>query len=232
MPEDKKSAPAVALTCGDPSGIGPEVAVQACLDDRVRAACAPVLFWPRGLPPAGIEVATVEHGGSDAGAALASLEAALGAVTAGSCRALVTAPVSKARMAALVPGFRGHTDWLAQRAGLRPSDLVMIFSGRRVRTACVMRHVPIRDLASLLDSGDVAWAALLLWAHLRFDLEIAAPRLAVCGLNPHASDGGLVGNEEADIVAPAVDRVRRAIAAMGEAPLIDGPLAADSSFRA
>jgi 4-hydroxythreonine-4-phosphate dehydrogenase len=110
-------------------------------------------------------------------------------------------------------------------------DVVMIFSGPRVRTACVTRHLPLAEVPGSLTRRDVAWAALLLWGHLRWELGIESPRLAVCGLNPHASDGGILGDEEERVVAPAVADLRDALVRLGEGGEIVGPAAADAAFR-
>lgn len=231
---DEDSLPRVAVSVGDPSGIGPEVAAAAARDEAVRRACRPVLFWPRSLAPPDVDAELVEVGGREdpsGAAALASLEGALDAVTRGGLEAMATAPMSKERTAAVEPGFTGHTEWLARRSGLDPREVVMIFTGPRVRTACVTRHVPLSEVPSLLDGRDVAWASVLLHAHLHHELGIERPRIAVAGLNPHASDGGLLGAEERTIIAPAVDRARRVLARLREGGTITGPLAADGAFR-
>jgi 4-hydroxythreonine-4-phosphate dehydrogenase len=210
------------------------VSLAAVRDERVLACCRPVLFWPGGvdLPHDAGEVVTVGQGtGDPARGAIACLEAALDAVRAGRASALVTAPVSKERTAAVLPGFRGHTEWLAGRAGVEERDVVMIFSGPRVRTACVTRHLPLLEVPGRLEAGDVAWAALLLWGHLRWELDVPAPRLAVAGLNPHASDGGILGDEEERVIVPAVAAVRDALARLGEEGTVSGPAAADAAYR-
>ncbi|MBW2263669.1 MAG: 4-hydroxythreonine-4-phosphate dehydrogenase PdxA, partial [Deltaproteobacteria bacterium] len=214
---DKKTEglPRVAVCAGDSLGVGPEVSLAAVRDARVLSVCRPVLFWHAGLDgprDAGDVVVVGERGASPAQAAITCLEAGLDAVCGGEASALVTAPVNKERMAAVLPGFRGHTEWLADRASTGARDVVMIFSGPRVRTACVTRHVALSDVPGRLTPGDVTWSALLLWGHLRWELGIESPRLAVCGLNPHASDGGIMGDEEERVIAPAVAALRGAVA--------------------
>jgi 4-hydroxythreonine-4-phosphate dehydrogenase len=154
------------------------------------------------------------------------------AVQQGRADALVTAPVHKGRMAEVVPGFSGHTEWLARRAGADPADVLMVFSGERVVTACVTRHVPLSRVAGELDERRIARAAVLLWGHVRYDLGRASARLAVCGVNPHASDGGLLGGEEARVIAPAVARAARAVEELDGRGSVTGPVAADAAFRA
>ncbi len=238
MHPDKKSVktdrPVVAVSAGDPAGIGPEIVVDAVRSSDVLEAMTPLVFWPSCLPPPGPGVAFRLVGtthDTPARAALACLEGALGEVESGRASALVTAPVSKERMAVEVQGFTGHTDWLASMARMEPSQVLMIFSGPRVVTACVTRHLPLSRVAATLRRSDVAWAALLLWGHLRHDLGLDRPRVAVCGLNPHASDGGLLGSEEKDIVGPAVRDARHALDLVGGEGEFTMPLAADAAFR-
>lgn len=236
MPGDKKTEarPMVAVSAGDAAGVGPELSLAAVRDGDVLDACRPVLFWPAGVDrqDGGIEVVEAGREGEEpARAAVACLEAALGAVRGGGAAALVTAPVSKERTAAFLPGFRGHTDWLAGRESLDPRDVVMIFSGPRVRTACVTRHVALSEVPGLLSARDIAWAGLLLWGHLRWELGIGSPRLAVCGLNPHASDGGILGDEEERVIGPAVASLREAVARLGGGGELVGPVAADAAYR-
>lgn len=225
----------LAVSVGDTRGVGPEVAVRASLSAHVLSVCTPVLFWPRALggPPEDLECRLVgEKEDSPARAALASLGAALEDVRGGNCHGLVTAPVNKERMASVVPGFTGHTDWLAYRTGVDPADVLMIFSGPKVVTGCVTRHVPLSDVPASLTTGRVAFCALLLWGHLRYHMGLTGPRVAVCGLNPHASDGGLLGDEERTVIEPAVHRASGALERLGEGGSIAGPLAADAAYRA
>ncbi len=236
MPRDKKTdgLPRVAVCAGDRCGVGPEVSLSAVRDEQVLAACRPVLFWHAGpdRPPDLADVVVVGRGdASPARAAIACLEAAVDAVLGGDAAALVTAPVSKERTAAVLPDFRGHTEWLALRASVDPRHVAMIFSGPRVRTACATRHVALSAVPAALSPAHVAWAGLLLWGHLHWELGITSPRLAVCGLNPHASDGGILGDEEARVVAPAVSCLRDAVARLGGSGRIAGPVAADAAYR-
>jgi 4-hydroxythreonine-4-phosphate dehydrogenase len=236
MPGDKKTdgLPRVAVSAGDSRGVGPEVSLAAVRDPRVLAACRPVLYWHAGLDRPRDAGDVVVCGRGDAGparAALDCLEASVDAVRAGEAAALVTAPVSKERTAAVLPGFRGHTEWLAGRASVDESDVVMIFSGPRVRTACVTRHVALSAVPGSLSIRDIAWSGLLLWGHLHWELGIASPRLAVCGVNPHASDGGILGHEEERVIAPAVDDLRAAVSRLGGATDLVGPVAADAAYR-
>jgi 4-hydroxythreonine-4-phosphate dehydrogenase len=202
----KMERPRIAVSLGDPDGVGPELARAAARSERVLDVCEPVLF---------------------PGGPLESLEAAVSAVERGECRALTTAPLSKERMGRLVPGFTGHTEWLAERAGLSPTDVVMIFSGPRVRTACVTRHVALGQVPSSLDASRIVRTTVMLRDHLDRGLGIEAPRIAVCGLNPHASESGLMGDEEERVIAPAVTRARGEVGP-GE---VVGPVAADAAFR-
>jgi len=224
----------VAVSLGDPSGIGPEVAASAlaALRGRIRPLAFGDASFARLLHRAGLDLPVVSPGDpvprggalvrvtrlaaadrrpgrpSPAGgaASLAYLEAAFGAVAAGEAQALCTAPLSKAQVAASLPGFVGHTEWLEARGG--GSRSVMMLAGRRLRVSLVTNHVSLREAIRRLSPDRIAAVASVTWDGLRRDLGIANPRIAVAGLNPHAGEGGAFGDEEARLVAPAVERLR------------------------
>jgi len=240
----------VAVSLGDPSGIGPEVAASALA--ALRARICPLAFgdasFERVLRGAGLELPVVDPGDplprggalvrvtrlaaadrrpgapSPAGgaASLAYLEAAFGAVIAGAAQALCTAPLSKAQVALSLPGFVGHTEWLEARGD--GSRSVMMLAGRRLRVALVTNHVSLREAVRRLTPARIAAVAAVAADGLRRDMGIARPRVAVAGLNPHAGEGGAFGDEEARIVAPAVARLR------AEGIDARGPFPPDSVF--
>ncbi|HSN91343.1 MAG TPA: 4-hydroxythreonine-4-phosphate dehydrogenase PdxA [Anaeromyxobacteraceae bacterium] len=249
MPRPRSSLTRVAVSLGDPSGIGPEVTALAlrALGDEV----APLVFGDvrhlrrrlgrLGLPlvepgdrlPAGgalvgvtrLPDAALRPGRphpSGGAAQLAYLEAAFGAVRRGDAAALVTAPVSKGQVARALPGFVGHTEWLEARTGApRP---VMMLAGSRLRVALVTNHVALRRLGRLLTPARVAGTVVLTHRALRTDFGIARPRLALAALNPHAGEEGAFGDEETRILRPAL-----ALAAARGARAA-GPFPADSVF--
>jgi len=165
-------------------------------------------------------------------AALRSLRKATEAVMAGEASALVTAPVSKEWMSRIEP-FPGHTEWLASAAGLPPDDVVMAFIGRKMAVATVTRHLPLRAVPEALRTDAIVKAVVLLGASLVLDFRRRLTRMGVCSLNPHASDGGLLGDEEEKIVTPAVRLCREALARAGWEKRISlaGPAGADGIMR-
>jgi 4-hydroxythreonine-4-phosphate dehydrogenase len=242
--------PRIAISLGDPSGIGAEVTAAALT--RCRGELVPLVHgdlalfmrWfessglpvvPRrgALPAGGALVPVTELAARDvrpgkptragAGAQLAYLEWAFDALGRGDADALVTAPVSKAQVARVSPGFAGHTEWLTARAGPGARS-VMMLAGARLRVALVTNHVPLSALRRLLTPARVATTLEVVFRALRDDLGIARPRVALAALNPHAGEEGSFGDEERALLAPALRRAaRRGCPAAG-------PFPADSVF--
>ena len=237
--------PAVAISMGDPLGIGPEVVALALADLRVRSAMDAVVFGDRGTLERAAQlravpfVARLVQVGAlpsrpsprEAGAAaLNFVERAARAAIAREVKAICTAPLSKKRVALAVP-FVGHTEHLAEMTGAR---VAMMLAGPRLRVALATNHLPLAEVPRRISTEQIAFVAQLAARELRERFGIAAPRVAVCGLNPHASDGGIFGDEEARIVAPAVALARAAgVDASGPWPA-DGlfPRAARGDFDA
>jgi 4-hydroxythreonine-4-phosphate dehydrogenase len=228
--------PQVAISMGDPLGIGPEVVALALHEVRERAAFDPVVFGDRqtllraaalrGVPfearlvQVGSLPAQPSHG--DAGAAaLEYVERAARAAVAREARALCTAPLSKQRVALRAPGFQGHTEHLAHMTGAR---VAMMMAGPRLRVALATTHLALSEVPRRLSGEQIEFVTSLVARELRERFGIARPRVAVCGLNPHASDGGIFGDEEARIVAPAVAQARQ------QGVDARGPFAADGLF--
>ena len=150
------------------------------------------------------------------------IERAVRLALSGDADALVTCPISKEAIAAGGSDFPGHTEMLAALTGA--VRVLMVLAGSDLRVALVTRHVALRDVARLLKAQDIADAAALFADGLHRYFGIGRPRLAVCGLNPHCGDGGLFGDEETRVVAPAVEVARAA-----GVDLV-GPLPADTVF--
>jgi 4-hydroxythreonine-4-phosphate dehydrogenase len=145
-------------------------------------------------------------------------------VLAGKAGALVTGPVAKASVALAVPGFRGQTEFVARLAGVR--EPVMMMAGPRIRAVVGTRHVGLRAMPRLVTGAMLDNAISVTARGLRRWFGIPRPRLAVCGLNPHAGESGLLGPEDERVIRPAVRRaLRRGITASGPHP-------ADSVFAA
>jgi 4-hydroxythreonine-4-phosphate dehydrogenase len=228
--------PRLALTLGDPRGIGPEIAARALqqpleaevtvvgAEDQIAAVPATqrisVGAWRSG---SGEGVAVKGDSGAHARAVLAgkiaghSVETAVRLALAGEVDGIVTAPIHKHALHLAGFPFPGHTEWLAHLAG--DVDVAMMLAAGALRVVLITTHVALRDVPALLTvdrvvrTGQVTRRALQEW------FGIPSPRLVVCALNPHAGESGLFGDEEARILAPAA-------AQLGAA----GPLPADTVF--
>ncbi|MGH6946693.1 MAG: 4-hydroxythreonine-4-phosphate dehydrogenase PdxA [Kiloniellales bacterium] len=176
----------------------------------------------------------VEPGRPDprnAGAVLASIERAVELVQNGAATGLVTNPINKALL--YQAGFRhpGHTEYLAELAGLPPESAVMMLAAPELRVVPVTVHLPLKEAVARLSSASIFHAGWVTAEALVRDFGIARPRLAVAGLNPHAGEGGALGLEEATIIAPALTQLREQGGDLGDLEVI-GPVAADSLFHA
>jgi len=223
----------LAVTLGDPAGIGAEVVFKALetLDVPVR------VFGSRAYanPPAGLRF--VDVGGSGAvryaqisadygRIALASIDAALRAVESGECSALVTAPIHKQAIAAAGSPFPGHTELLAARAGLRRygHDYAMYFDSPSLRAVLLSVHTPLREAIAAIRAEDIAALALLTGREYA-RLYDSAPRIGVAAANPHGGEGGRFGEEEREIE-------KGIAAARAQGVTISGPHPADTIFHA
>jgi 4-hydroxythreonine-4-phosphate dehydrogenase len=238
----------IAISLGDPAGIGPEIVVRALAqrpgadvivfgDVGVLARAAQVLGVPE-LTAERVRAVTALGAGevvpgkpNDAGGAAqaAYLAAAVDAVLAGEAAGLVTAPISKQWIARAGFTFPGHTEYLAARAGVR--EFAMMLAGPTLRVTVATTHVALRDVAMMLTADGIATTIRLTAEGLVNGFGIAAPRVAVAGLNPHAGEAGRFGDEEERLVRPAIDRARVRLAAAGVAATISGPHVPDSVFR-
>jgi len=209
--------PRIAITVGDPAGIGPEIARKAADDARVRDACEPVLYGP----PTG---ASFKPGVLSADAGRAAYEVICDAVRdalAGSVAGMATAPVNKAAFARAGLPWKGHTDLLGNLTGA--GQVAMMFWSEPLKVVLASVHVPLRDVSSVITRTLIDNVIELAHRELpRFD--IPSPRLAMAGLNPHAGEDGLMGDEEQRVLRPAVE------AAQARGIAIDGPFPADTVF--
>jgi 4-hydroxythreonine-4-phosphate dehydrogenase len=253
------ASPLLALTQGDPAGIGPEILLKLLAPGppsgwrplliAERAALEPLrpvlpgFPWDRlrflDSPPAraaiealGEEIPVLDpvgtrrsvvpgsSGPADAAGAMAALDAGIALVRSGAADALVTAPVSKESIARhLLPGFKGHTDYLAEACGLERygRDYLMAFLAPELQVALLTVHMPLRQALDEIREDTIAEALDCLERH-------AGGRIALAGLNPHAGEGGLLGEEDGRVLVPAV-------AAARERGLdVRGPESADSLF--
>ena len=224
------SRPRLAVALGDPRGIGPEITAAALSDDlaadvtvvgaedQIASIAAsrrvPVGIWRQGSGETGNDRTRVIRAGQIAGHAV---EAAARLALQGAVDAIVTAPAHKHALHLAGFPYPGHTEWLAHLAG--DVDVAMMLAAPELRVVLVTTHVPFRDVPALLTLDRVTRAGRITERALRRWWGIAAPRLAVCALNPHGGESGLFGDEEERVLGPAA-------AALGAA----GPLPADTVF--
>jgi 4-hydroxythreonine-4-phosphate dehydrogenase len=221
----------IAITCGDPAGVGPEVIAAWLASNPTDDACA-VIGPPRWLErlstrarkiPVGLEDFDDTPGKPTPDGALvawAAMERAAGGCQKGEFSAVVTGPVSKEKLAAIGYPFPGQTEFFADRWGGEP---VMGFCGGRLRVVLATWHVPLDQVSRQLGPHLVERTVRAADALARAE-GVAAPRIGVCGLNPHAGEGGLLGSEERDFLNPALDRFR------GEFPGLSRCEPADTLF--
>lgn len=243
----------LAISMGDPAGVGAEVLAAALEDPTLRKTVRPLVFgddriWaeacarmglPDRLPRIGKGEAFPEEGalvaisdfsapswGSPSAAGGEAqklyLEAALDCVRRGGARALCTGPIHKASIREAGFPFPGHTEFLKERLGVE--RVVMMLAGPVLRVALATTHLPLRDVSAALATEGLLKTLAIIDDALRTNFGIPAPRIAVCGLNPHAGEGGLFGNEEGEIIAPAIEAAREA------GILAEGPYPADGLF--
>ena len=208
--------PKIALTVGDPAGIGPEIVAKAAADPGVRAVCEPVVF---DAPVDGIRAG--ELSAAAGRAAYDTIVRAVDAARRGDVDGIATAPVNKLAFAQAGLPWRGHTDLLAHLCGTR--RVAMMFHAPELKVVLMTVHVPLADVPSLITPALVDETIAITCAALpRFGLS--SPRLAVAGLNPHAGEAGVIGGEDDAVLAPAVR------AARGRGIDITGPVPADTVF--
>lgn len=255
------STPIIAITQGDPAGIGPEILCKLFSQDSIGGRWQPLLVaegagiravpgTTRGnleerivlfeglstreslngldqgsipcLDPVG-QARQVELGSStaaDAAGAVAAIDVAVDLVRRGVADAMVTLPVSKESIANHhLPDFRGHTEYLAEKAGLDQygRDYLMTFLSPDLQVALLSTHIPLRQAIAELSRNQIGNALALLQEH-------TGGKIAVAGLNPHAGEGGLMGDEEKRIIQPAIDDARQS------GWNVSGPASPDSLF--
>ncbi|MGP9790281.1 4-hydroxythreonine-4-phosphate dehydrogenase PdxA [Roseinatronobacter sp. NSM] len=238
----------LVMSCGDPSGIGPEIALKAW---HATGASCPFVWLgdPRHLPE-GTEFERVSAPEQMAGRKFPVLEVSFAAqaqpgqpdpanapgvvdairqgvalVRAGAASGLVTCPINKAALKAGAGfAFPGHTEFLADLAG--GGDVVMMLACEALRVVPVTIHIPLSDVPATLTQDLLERCLRVTHDALIRDFGIKAPRLAVAGLNPHAGESGTMGQQEITVITPVLDRLR------AQGMVISGPLSADTMFHA
>ena len=258
--------PAIAVTIGEPAGIGPEIAIRAAWAMRNDVNCVLVgdaaflaltasLIDPAielaalsvqalrnsGLPHFGasrvavIDVPLDAHGvpgvldARNGRAVLATLDLAIEGAQAGWFGAIVTAPLQKSTINDAGVAFSGHTEYLAEKTGT--AQVVMMLAGSPgageppLRVALATTHLPLKDVSSAITQDSLARVIDIIAADLKHKFGIAAPRILVTGLNPHAGENGYLGREEIDTITPAIE------AAQARGIDARGPYPADTLFQ-
>ena len=252
--------PVLAITTGEPAGIGPEIAIRAAWALRAEANCvllgdaaflaltassidpaislvalSTMALKNSGLPhfgaqrvavidvPLGAHVVPGRLDANNGRAVLATLDLAVDGVQAGWFDAIVTAPLQKSTINDAGVAFSGHTEYLAGRTGT--AQVVMMLAGSPgadvpyLRVALATTHLPLRAVPDAITFDGLTRVLDIIDADLKNKFGIAAPRILVTGLNPHAGEGGYLGREEIDVIAPAVAAARaRGIDARGPYP--------------
>ncbi len=194
----------LAVTLGDPRGIGPEIVAKALADASVRDVADLLTVGPRGT-----EVDVEESVGDwspTAGAAQAgrlaarAIERAVELARSGAVQGIVTAPIDKAALLAGGVHDPGHTEMLARLTG---SEVAMMLASDRLRVVLATTHIALRDVVRAVTHEAIVRAARVTRHGLIHDFGIAEPRIALCALNPHAGDGGRFGDEDEAVLRPA-----------------------------
>jgi 4-hydroxythreonine-4-phosphate dehydrogenase len=238
------------MTCGDPAGIGPEIAVKAsqalgvgagfvwlgdpahlpestrweCVEapqhaQHVRPGIMPVLY--HAFP---VQARPGVPDPLNARAVVEVIARAVELVQAGAASGIVTCPINKAALQTGAGfGFPGHTEYLADLAGV--DRVVMMLACKALRVVPVTIHIPIKDVPDRLTAALLEETLCITHASLIHDFGIADPKLAVAGLNPHAGESGLMGQEDAEVIAPVLERLQ------GQGMRLSGPLPADTMFH-
>jgi 4-hydroxythreonine-4-phosphate dehydrogenase len=245
----------LAVSLGDPAGIGPEV-VAKCWDGRSEFNLQPFVaigdprsiahVWDGpieliddphqadsafdyGLPLIQIAAADGDLPGrpsvSGAHCSLDSLDIAVGLARSGSASAVVTGPVSKEQLYAIGFAHPGQTEFFAERCGVGRGNVAMMLAGPTLRTVPVTTHLPLADVAANISSALIEARGRTTLRGLQRNFGIADPTLAVSGLNPHSGEGGSLGREEIDLIEPAIAALR------AEGWRVTGPHPADTMFH-
>lgn len=211
----------VGITLGDQAGIGPEIVRAALASGRLPADAQYSII---GAP---IDCSLGEPTKETAQAAFDALEEAARLALDGQLDAVVTAPINKARMYEIGFRFPGQTEFFADRCGTK--NFAMLLTGSNLTVALVTVHIPLRDVPAALNTEEIVRVGLLLHDFLR-RRGIENPRIAVAGLNPHAGESGAIGQEETEVIAPAVEQLHSKIENR-KSKIISGPFPPDTIFH-
>jgi 4-hydroxythreonine-4-phosphate dehydrogenase len=230
------ATPTIAVTTGEPAGVGPELSAALLRADwpgaRIVLVGDRALLEQRGgrsIPeahllhvPLAVPSVAGRLDAANARYVLDLLDAAVDGCTNGRFDAMVTAPVHKGIVNDAGVPFTGHTEYLAERTGARLPVMMLVGGGLRVALATT--HLPLAEVSAAITAERLADVLTILDADLKSRFGLAAPRILVCGLNPHAGEGGHLGREELDVIEPTLSRLRAA------GLQLTGPVPADTAF--
>jgi 4-hydroxythreonine-4-phosphate dehydrogenase len=214
----------IAITMGDPGGIGPEVIRKALAPKSLLTEGRFIVIGDKkalGRVHSSVEVIDLPYQSAGEGS-LKFLDNAIALIKEGAADALVTAPLSKEAVSRYHKNFVGHTEYLADAFGVKNFD--MMFIAHDMRLTIVTRHVPLKEVPALITQKAVFDSIALMARTLKTKFKIKYPKIAVLGLNPHAGEGGLLGEEDLKHILPAIRK------ANSEGINAVGPLPADTFF--
>ncbi|MSO57062.1 MAG: 4-hydroxythreonine-4-phosphate dehydrogenase PdxA [Acidobacteria bacterium] len=207
--------PRIGITSGDPAGIGPEIARKAMVDPRVCAVCEPLFYGSEEFFEAGVLSAAAGR------AAYETIVRAVRDAQAGGLQAIATAPINKEALSLAGLPWPGHTEMLAALTNAK--QVAMMFWSEKLRVVLATIHIPLSQVPAALTVDSVR--AIIDLTHRELPrFGCARPKLALAGLNPHAGEHGLFGQEDRDVLVPAVEQSRQA------GVNIVGPLPGDTVF--
>jgi len=205
----------IGITQGDPRGVGAEIIKKALADSRLKSL-ADFVIYQENLSPSCTEI--------EAGHAVVRLlSRAVEDALNGKIDALVTAPITKKSLEAAGYPWPGHTEFLAEKTG--GHKVVMMMASPRLKVSLVTIHLPLREVPQKITEEKIMDTVQITYQSLQKFWGMKKPRLAVCGLNPHAGEEGLLGNEEIHLIGPALEKIRK----MGIS--VDGPCVPDAVFH-
>ncbi len=230
------------ITLGDPAGIGPEIIAKCLTKKKIQQIPRITIigdkatlfrYLPGGRLPKNCSLLDIprrsKKGFQPAKSSLESAKASLGyldeairLLKKNAATALATAPICKETISAFQKGFRGHTEYLAGHFGIKRYE--MMFVAKNIKTVIVTRHIPLKDVSRAITKQKVVSTILLTHDVLKKSYKIKKPLLGVCGLNPHAGEGGLLGKEEIFSIKPAIRKAKE------RGVMVEGPFPADTLF--
>ena len=218
---DARKLGTIGVTLGDPAGVGPEVVALALQSDQLDPD-----FRYRIIGGAPLDVVPGHPSSETARAAWEALEEAARSALSGELSAVVTGPVCKLGLYQLGFRYAGQTEFFAARCEV--TNFAMLLTGGALTVALLTTHLPLSEAVGCLSTDQIVRVGTLLTKFLRLRSPRAALRVAVAGLNPHAGEGGSLGREEIDIIAPAVEQLQSTHA--GQGVTFAGPVPPDTVF--